>query len=52
MPFRPDGASREADVVENVGIKPDVPYAHTVADFRAGYVGYFAAFNDEAIRGL
>lgn len=52
MPFRPDGKYTEADLVENVGVKPDVEYSHSLADFRAGYVGYFGAFSTEAIRGL
>jgi C-terminal processing protease CtpA/Prc len=52
MPFRPDGAYTDSDIIENVGVSPDVPFTQTLADFRAGYVGYFEAFNTEAIRGL
>jgi hypothetical protein len=43
--FDPTGAYPEATVIEDNGVAPDVSYAHTLADFRAGYVGYVSAFN-------
>jgi C-terminal processing protease CtpA/Prc len=47
--FRADGAYTDADLVENNGITPDYHYSHTVADFRAGFVGYIKAFSDKAV---
>lgn len=38
----------EPKLVENLGVTPNYPYAHTVADFRAGYTGYMKAFSDLA----
>jgi C-terminal processing protease CtpA/Prc len=51
-PYRPDGAYRPADLVENNGVAPDVAYSHTVADIRKGYVGYVKAFSEEAIKQI
>jgi len=51
-PYRPDGAYRPADLVENNGVAPDIAYSHTIADFRSGYVGYVKAFSDEAIKQI
>ena len=43
--FDSTGAYPDERFVEDNGVKPDVTYSHTLADFRAGYVGYVAAFN-------
>src|SRR5262249_14863902 len=43
--FDPTGAYPEASFIEDNGVQPDVVHAHTLADFRAGYVGYVGAFN-------
>jgi hypothetical protein len=43
--FDPTGAYPESLVIEDNGVSPDVAYRHTLADFRAGYVGYIGAFN-------
>jgi len=36
------GEYPEALVIEDQGVSPDVAYAHTLADFRAGYVSAFS----------
>jgi hypothetical protein len=50
--YDPTGAYPEADIIEDNGVRPDVTYAHTLADFRAGYVGYIRAFNTVVSQGL
>ncbi len=50
--YRADGKYGDADFVENTGVTPDVRYSHTVSDFRAGYVGYVAAFSHEAVKAI
>jgi hypothetical protein len=50
--FDASGAYPEADVIEDNGVSPDVAYGHTLADFRAGYVGYIGAFNSVVARIL
>jgi hypothetical protein len=42
----PSGAYPDERFVEDNGVTPDIEYSHTLDDFRAGYVGYFKAFND------
>jgi hypothetical protein len=44
--YDPSGTYPESNFVEDVGVTPDIPYSHTLADFRAGYVGYVGAFSD------
>jgi C-terminal processing protease CtpA/Prc len=51
-PYRPDGAYRPADLVENNGVAPDIEYSHTIADVRKGFVDYVKAFSDEAIKQI
>jgi hypothetical protein len=36
-------------LIENNGVVPDYPHTVTVADFRAGYVGFAKAFSDVAV---
>jgi hypothetical protein len=48
--YKADGVYTDADFVENHGVTPDLPYRHTVADFRAGFVGYADAFSAAAVR--
>jgi C-terminal processing protease CtpA/Prc len=43
--FDPTGAYPEANFIEDNGVSPNITYSHTLADFRAGYVGYVNAFN-------
>lgn len=47
--YKPAGDYAATDFVENNGVEPDVPYEHSVADFRAGYVAYMDAFSDAAV---
>ena len=47
--YDPTGAYPDAAFIEDNGVVPDVHYAHTVADFRAGYVGYVNAFSDALV---
>ncbi len=49
FPYRANGQYIEKDFVENNGIEPDIPYAHTVEDFRNGYVNYVKTFSDQAV---
>jgi hypothetical protein len=44
-PYNPSG---DPKLIENEGVTPNFPYSHTVADFRAGYVGYVKAFSQIA----
>lgn len=46
--YEPSGQYRAVDFVENNGIAPDLPFRPTVADARAGFVGYVKAFSDVA----
>ncbi len=50
--FRADGNYQPSDYVENNGVAPDYSYAHSVEDFRNGYVGYVKAFSDKAIEQI
>jgi hypothetical protein len=43
--YDPTGAYPDSRFVEDNGVTPDISYSHTLSDFRAGYVGYVAAFN-------
>jgi hypothetical protein len=43
--YDPTGTYPEENFIEDNGVKPHVAYSHTLADFRAGYVGYIKAFN-------
>ena len=51
-PYRPDGAYRPSDLVENNGVAPDIEYSHTVEDVRAGYVDYVKKFSEEALKQI
>jgi len=48
-PYQADGTYDSADYIENNGVTPNFPYAHTLADFRAGFVKYVTAFSDVAV---
>jgi C-terminal processing protease CtpA/Prc len=48
--YDPTNAYPESTFIEDNGVVPDVSYSHTLADFRAGYVGYVAAFNSALSR--
>ncbi len=43
------GAEAITHLIENNGVTPSYPHAMTVADMRAGYVGYVMAFSDVAV---
>jgi hypothetical protein len=43
--FDPTGVYPDVNFIEDNGVVPDVAYTHSLADFRAGYVGYVNAFN-------
>lgn len=43
--YDPTGVYPASSFIEDNGVLPDVPYSHTLTDFRAGYLGYVAAFN-------
>jgi C-terminal processing protease CtpA/Prc len=47
--YRPDGHYQTSDLIENNGVVPDIPYSHTLSDFRAGYVDYVKAFSLAAL---
>lgn len=49
-PFQPPGTSRPVQLIENNGVTPNIPYTTTIADFRAGFVGFATAFSDAAAR--
>ncbi|MBC7740570.1 MAG: PDZ domain-containing protein [Bdellovibrionaceae bacterium] len=51
-PYRADGAYVPSDLIENNGVAPDIEYAHTVKDFRAGYVDYVKAFSEKAVEQI
>jgi hypothetical protein len=46
MVYSPTNEYSEASIIEDNGVTPHIEYSHTLADFRAGYVGYVRAFND------
>lgn len=48
--YSPDGRYDLDNPVENNGVTPDIPYDHTVADVRAGYLEYVKAFSEAAVR--
>jgi C-terminal processing protease CtpA/Prc len=50
--FDSTGAYPDERFVEDNGVKPDVTYSHTLADFRAGYVGYVQSFNSALAQQL
>jgi hypothetical protein len=52
FPYRPDGNYVLADYIENHGVAPDIEYAHTVEDFRNGFVQYVKAFSEKAIEQI
>jgi C-terminal processing protease CtpA/Prc len=45
----PDGNYTDANYAENNGVTPDIEYSHTLADFRAGFVGYVKSFSEAAV---
>jgi hypothetical protein len=47
-PFHPADAPGGVALIENNGVTPNFPYAHTVADFRGGFVGFATAFSEIA----
>lgn len=48
----PSGAYPDSRFIEDHGVTPDVEYAHTLADFRAGYVAYVRAFSDAMVAAV
>jgi hypothetical protein len=47
--FDPTGTYPAENYIEDLGVAPDIEYSHTLADFRAGYVGYVGAFSDALV---
>ncbi len=52
FPYRANGAYVPSDLVENNGVAPDIEYAHTVEDFRSGYLNYVKTFSQKAIEQI
>lgn len=52
FPYKNDVKENDQDYVENNGVSPDVPYAHTVEDFRGGFVNYVKLFSDKALEQI
>lgn len=52
MPYNPHGNDTFADAIENRGVKPDISYEHTVADFRNGFMNYVNTFSDAALKEI
>ena len=52
FPYHPDGKVPEFEIVENNGVAPDIEYAHTVKDIKAGYVDYVKTFSDKALEQI
>ena len=48
-PYNPGRGPTDAEYIENNGVLPDVPYRHSVKDFRGSFVDYVKAFSDLAI---
>jgi len=47
-PFHPEGTPGAVALIENNGVTPDHPYAHTIEDFRGGFVAFATAFSEVA----
>jgi C-terminal processing protease CtpA/Prc len=47
--YKENGKYGDKDWVENNGVTPDIHYAHTVEDFRAGFVKYFVEMSKAAV---
>jgi C-terminal processing protease CtpA/Prc len=52
FPHRENGAYEPSEVIENNGVAPDIEYAHTINDIRAGYVNYVKAFSEKALEQI
>jgi hypothetical protein len=50
--YDPTGRYPEERMIEDNGVTPDIVYSHTLADVRAGYVGYVKAFNSALERAM
>jgi peptidase S41-like protein len=46
---RPNGTYAQTDFVENRGVVPDILHELTVADYRAGFVGYMTHFSEQIV---
>jgi C-terminal processing protease CtpA/Prc len=46
--FGVHNAQGSMTLIENNGVTPSFPYEHTIADYRAGFVGYATAFSKVA----
>ncbi len=47
-----EGGADPSEVIENNGVAPDIEYAHSVSDIRAGYVNYVKAFSKKALEQI
>ncbi len=52
FPYKNDVKEEDKDYVENNGVSPDVSYAHTVEDFRGGFVNYVKLFSEKALEQI
>ena len=48
-PYNPNRGPLASEFIENNGVTPDIPYTHTLEDFRSGYVNYVKSFSDAAV---
>lgn len=47
--YRADGQYTDEDLIENVGVQPDIQLKPTLADFRAGFTEYLTKVSDLAV---
>ena len=52
FPYHEDGKVVDSEIVENNGVAPDIEYAHTIDDIKAGYVNYVKTFSEKALEQI
>ncbi len=48
-PYNPNRGPLDSEFIENNGVTPDLPYTHTVEDYRGGFLKYVKSFSEAAI---